>query len=179
MKNLKYLLLVGIAVFAMLAVACGGGDDDAGSATPTPTTTDSSPTATSVYNPTPTGSIDAVNVCGGNPDPATPAQVQVTSPGPGDMVTSPLQITGLIAVFEAQFNIAIKDAGGNDIVTSPGMSSEGQTLAPFSVSVPFTVTAETPPASGSMTSARPTAPRRWSTRCPSTLSPSRAVNSPR
>lgn len=143
MKNLKYLLLVGIAGFAMLAVACGD-DDDAGSATPTPTATNSSPTATAVYNPTPAGSIDAVNVCGANPDPATPAQVQVNSPGPGDMVTSPLQITGLIAVFEAQFNIAIKDAGGNDIVTSPGMSSEGQTLAPFSVSVPFTVTAETP-----------------------------------
>ncbi len=55
-----------------------------------------------------------------------------------------MQVTGMIAVFEAQFNIAIKDAGGNDIASAPGMSSEGQTLAPFAESVPFTVTERTP-----------------------------------
>lgn len=138
---MKYALLAGIAVFAMLAASCGD-DDDGGSGTPT--ATESSPTATPAYNPTPSGSIDAANVCGGNPDPATGDQLVVTAPLPSDEVTSPMQVTGMIAVFEAQFNIAIKDAGGNDIATASGMSSEGQTLAPFSESVPFTVTERTP-----------------------------------
>jgi hypothetical protein len=121
---LKYALLAGIAVFATLSASCGD-DDDAGSATPT-------------------GSIDASNVCGLNPDPATGDQLQVTAPLPSDEISSPMLVTGMIAVFEAQFNIAIKDAGGNDIATAPGRSSEGQTLAPFSESVPFTVTERTP-----------------------------------
>ncbi|MEK7248357.1 MAG: hypothetical protein AAB092_07785, partial [Chloroflexota bacterium] len=73
--SLRHALIAGIAVFAMLAVACGDDDDDA-----TPTTTTGSPTATAVYNPTPSGSIDAVNVCGGNPDPATGDQLVMTAP---------------------------------------------------------------------------------------------------
>lgn len=143
MRFARIVALVFFASLATLAVACGDDDNSGGSETPT-TTTSSSPTPIPTYNPTPTGSIDAVNVCGLNPDPATGDQVQITSPGPSDQVTSPLQVTGLIAVFEAQFNIAIKDAGGNDIATAAGHSAEGQTLSPFSESVPFHVTAETP-----------------------------------
>ena len=83
-------------------------------------------------------------VCGPNPDPATDDQAQITSPQPGDKVHTPLQVTGSYAAFEAQFNIAIKGAAGNDIATATAHSSEGQTQAPFSVSVPFFVTSEIP-----------------------------------
>lgn len=143
MKRVKYALIAALAAFAMLAIACGDDDDDEATATPTSASSATvSPTPT--YNPTPTGSVTLIDVCGVNPDPATPDQVQVTAPGPSDEITSPMQVTGLVAAFEAQFNIAIKDAGGNDIAAVSAMSSEGQTLAPFSVSVPFTVSARTP-----------------------------------
>jgi len=81
------------------------------------------------------------NVCTTNPDPATADEVQVTSPAPGDHVTSPFQVTGLVNAFEAQFNIAIKNAAGDDIATQSAHSQEGQTLAPFSATVSFVVTA--------------------------------------
>lgn len=141
---MKYALLAALLTLAVLAVACGDDDDEATS-TPTqaatPTATAASPTATA--SGTPTATATAADVCGENPDPATDQQVQVDSPEPGDEITSPLQATGLIAVFEAQFNIALKDAGGNDIASSSAMSSEGQTLAPFSVTLPFTVSERT------------------------------------
>ena len=141
---MKYTLLAALLTLAVLAVACGDDDDEATS-TPTqaatPTATAASPTATA--SGTPTATATAADVCGENPDPATDQQVQVDSPEPGDEITSPLQATGLIAVFEAQFNIALKDAGGNDIASSSAMSSEGQTLAPFSVTLPFTVSERT------------------------------------
>jgi hypothetical protein len=140
---MRTLALLALCFVAALAAACGG-DDSGGSATPTMTPTPASPTPTPTYAPTPTGSVTLQNVCTANPSPATADQVIVDSPGPSDMVTSPLHVTGKIAAFEAQFNIAIKDAGGNDIASAAGHSSEGQTLAPFSESVPFTVTTETP-----------------------------------
>lgn len=136
-----YAALVAVGLLALLAAGCGD-DDNGGTGTPTATVASITPSPT--YNPTPTGSINAANVCQVNPDPALPDQLQITAPGPSDEVTSPVQITGLIAVFEAQFNIAIKDAGGNDIATAAGHSAEGQTLAPFSESVPFTVSERTP-----------------------------------
>lgn len=145
MKLLKWLLIATAVGLAALSFACGDDDDEA-TATPTgavsPTATISSPTATA--SGTPTATATEADVCGENPDPATDEEVQVDSPEPGDEITSPLQATGLIAVFEAQFNIALKDADGNDIASSSAMSSEGQTLAPFSVSLPFTVSERTP-----------------------------------
>jgi hypothetical protein len=145
MKNLKRLLIAATVVLAALTLSCGDDDDEA-TATPTgvatPTATVSSPTPTAAG--TPTATATETDVCGENPDPATDEQVQVDSPEPGDEVTSPLQARGLISVFEAQFNIALKDASGDDISSSSAMSSEGQTLAPFSVSLPFTVSERTP-----------------------------------
>lgn len=140
-RSLSLLLIAGVAVLAGLAIACGD-DDSGGSATTS--ATPASPTPTPTYAPTPSGSVTLQNVCTANPDPATGDEVVVDSPGPSDMVTSPLQVTGKIAAFEAQFNIAIKDAGGNDIATAAGHSSEGQTLAPFSESISFSVSQETP-----------------------------------
>ncbi len=128
---LKNALLISIGALAVLAIGCGDDDEDQGTATSTAAAT------------TPAGATP-VDVCQENPDPATSEQVQVTAPEPGAEVTSPLQVTGLIAAFEAQFNIALKDAGGNTITEVNAMSAEGQTLAPFSASVVFTVNHPTP-----------------------------------
>ena len=84
------------------------------------------------------------SICGANPDPATSSDAVITAPVANAQVTSPLMVSGTIAAFEAVFQISIKDVAGNDIATQSGMASEGQTLAPFGESVPFTVTAATP-----------------------------------
>ena len=134
-------MVAAVAALAGLAIACGD-DDNGGSTTATATSASATPTPT--HAPTPTGSVTLQNVCTANPNPATGDQVVVDSPGPSDMVTSPLQVTGKIAAFEAQFNLAIKDAGGNDIATANGHSAEGQTLAPFAETMSFSVSQETP-----------------------------------
>jgi hypothetical protein len=140
-KRVRILLLVALSVFAALFIACD--DDDEVTGTPTPTASASAaPTASPTSAATPTAT--AADVCQENPDPATEEQVQVISPEPGDEVTSPVTVTGLVAAFEAQFNIAIKDADGNDVVAEvSAMSSEGQTLAPFSVDIIFVATERT------------------------------------
>jgi hypothetical protein len=86
----------------------------------------------------------AANVCQANPDPATDDEVQVDSPKAGDKVHTPLAVSGKINAFEAQFNIAIKGASGNDIATAQGHSAEGQTLSPFTANVPYFVSSEQP-----------------------------------
>jgi cytoskeletal protein RodZ len=150
---MKYLMMAALAAVVALAVACG--DDD--NATQTPATATQATSATSTTQATATASPTATatvantatatplaNVCQTNPNPATPAQTVVDAPLSGAQVTSPVTVSGQIAAFEAQFNIAIKDASGADIASQPGHSQEGQTLSPFSESVPFTVTTQTP-----------------------------------
>lgn len=134
-------LLATLACLLVLLTLAACGDDDEDSGTPTASATPSATTsaaATAAASPTPQ------DVCLTNPDPATPDMNVVDSPAPFDEVTSPIQITGQISVFEAQFNITIYDAQGNQIADQPAMSNEGQTLAPFSASVAFSVTEETP-----------------------------------
>ncbi len=147
---LKYFLLAILLLLPVFA-ACSDDDDD-DDATVTQTTSASTetngPIATETTAATDTATATAeptvADVCPENTDPATADEVQVDQPAPGDSSATPLHVEGLIAVFEAQFNISIIDAGGNYIVENmPAMSSEGQTLAPFSVDVPFVVTEET------------------------------------
>jgi len=92
---------------------------------------------------TPTPDALAI-VCQENPDPATDDLVRVNAPVARDAVSSPLTVQGRIAAFEATFQITIFDADGNILGEEAGMSSEGQTLAPFAEDVPFSVTEETP-----------------------------------
>ena len=144
---MRYLIPAALALVIGLAAACG--DDDNATSTPTAVqiaSTTATATATSVATATTTATASPtpVNVCGTNPDPATPGDAVITAPVANDQVTSPLTVSGTIAAFEAVFQVSIKDANGTDIVTQSGMASEGQTLAPFSESVPFTVTAATP-----------------------------------
>ena len=139
---MKYLIAAALAVGLVLAVACGGDDDNA-----TSTATQSGgPTGTASV-PTESGSPTASasdSVCTPNPNPATSDQTVVDAPLPGAHVTSPVTISGMIAAFEAQFNISIRNQLGADIVTWPGHSQEGQTLSPFSEDVYFMVDEETP-----------------------------------
>ena len=147
-------MLTALAGLVALGVACSSDDNTSATQTATAThppavsataTPTSSPTATPVAStgaPTPTPSA-AANVCQTNPSPATSAQTVVNQPQPGDLVTSPVTVSGQINAFEAQFNIAIKDASGADIATQPGHSQQGQTLSPFNESVAFTVVTQT------------------------------------
>ncbi len=139
------LFLAALAAIAIWLGACG--DDDEGTASPTATAAatvtvpprTASPTATAAPTPSPTP-----KVCAPNPDPAKPDIVDVVQPSPGDTVASPLKVAGKIATFEATFRITIFDAAGTQIADQVAMSAQGQTLAPFSATVPFTVSTPTP-----------------------------------
>jgi hypothetical protein len=150
---MRYLMLTALAGLVALGVACSSDDNTSGTQTATathppavsaramPTT---SPTATPVATVANTATPSPIaNVCQTNPSPATSAQTVVNQPQPGDHVTSPVTVSGQINAFEAQFNIAIKDAAGNDIATQPGHSQQGQTLSPFNESVAFTTATQT------------------------------------
>jgi hypothetical protein len=145
---MRYLIPAALALVIALAVACG--DDDNATNSPTSTHTASATTsasATTTHSPATTSSplpTAMGSICGANPDPATSSEAVITAPLANAQLSSPLVVSGTIAAFEAVFQISIKDAAGNDIVTQSGMASEGQTLAPFGESVPFTVTAQTP-----------------------------------
>ena len=135
---------------ALMALTIGCGDDDNATSTPTAaqlTTATATTVSTVTRAPATTSAPHATamgSICGTNPDPATSSEAVITAPIANAQVSSPLMVSGTIAAFEAVFQISIKDAAGNDIVTQSGMASEGQTLAPFGESVPFTVTAATP-----------------------------------
>jgi hypothetical protein len=152
---MRYLMLTALAGLVALGVACNSGDNTSGTQTATATHTASAsatapPTSAPTVTPTATVASTATpspiaNVCQTNPSPATSDQTVVSQPQPGAQVTSPVTVSGQINAFEAQFNIALKDAAGNDIATVPNVfSSQGQTLAPFSTTVPFTVASQTP-----------------------------------
>ena len=133
---MKYQMLL-LATFAaiVLLVACdnGGGVGITPGATVSPGPGEPSPTPTPVPD-----------VCQPNPDPASADVAEVDSPGESDSVTSPVTVSGRIVAFEAQFNIAIFDAGGHRIVHATARSQEGQVLTPFSEDIPFSVTEDTP-----------------------------------
>jgi germination protein M len=67
-------------------------------------------------------------------------RILVESPLPNDTVGGALRITGLAEVFEATFNIQLIDAAGVTVYDKPAMTSEGQTMAPFDVTVTATPT---------------------------------------
>jgi hypothetical protein len=148
--KVRTLLALLILPALVLVVACGGDDENTGEETGDGTLgAGATRTATQTRRPDgdvePTGTLDPLaTVCAANPDPAKDDQVQVDEPLGGDPVTSPVKVRGHIAAFEATFKITIFNAAGATIADVTGMSSEGQTLAPFEIEVPFTVTQETP-----------------------------------
>jgi len=136
-----------LLVFA--AVACGKAEAPSPTATPTAQLTPlPSPTQTpGTAGPSPTPAPTAVpNVCKANPSPVNPADpnIIVRSPEPGTVVRSPLRITGLARVFEAQFNVTLYGELGGVIAETTGMAEQGQELSPFEVELTFAVGREQP-----------------------------------
>ncbi|MFQ6672999.1 MAG: Gmad2 immunoglobulin-like domain-containing protein [Candidatus Tectimicrobiota bacterium] len=130
-----FVTLSALLALAFLA-ACNG--DEGTSPTASPTVTPSPiPQASPTSTPVP-------DVCQPNPDPATPDVVQVDTPSTGDSVSSPVPINGRIAAFEATFRVTIFRADGSIAGDIVAMSAEGQTLAPFTLGVPFSVSEATP-----------------------------------
>lgn len=149
---MKRVLLLLPACLLLVAAACGG-DDGGGDGAPTGTASGAPATTAATETEGPTGEPTATagptgdplaGVCGENPDPATDEQVVVESPEPGEVVQGAVKVQGLIAAFEAQFNVAIKRADGSDIVSGSALAEQGQTLAPFSVTLGFGVAEDTP-----------------------------------
>lgn len=147
----KLLALLVLPALVLLAACGGDGDEETNgptgeaSATRTRAATRTPDEDSGDGNGQPTGTLDPLaTVCKENPDPGNDNEVQVEEPLGGDPVTSPVTVRGQVAAFEATFKITIYDAAGATIADVTGMSSEGQTLAPFQIEVPFSVTQETP-----------------------------------
>ncbi len=142
---MKSLLLIVACLAAPLFPACGD-DNAAPSATSSPAPSTPTRSATPLPSATPAAASTSPPPasCAANPDPGTPDEVQVDTPLAGDSVSSPVTVRGRIAAFEAAFRIRVFDADGHQLADVAGMSSEGQTLSPFSQSVAFSVSRTTP-----------------------------------
>ena len=142
------ILLVASFLFILAVAACNEAEAPSPDDTPTAESTSIAPTETpGTAEPSPTPAATAVpNVCDVNPSPVNPASpnVIVQSPEEGDVVTSPMRITGEASVFEAQFNVALYGELGGVIAEASGMTEEGQRLAPFEMELPFAVSREQP-----------------------------------
>jgi hypothetical protein len=83
------------------------------------------------------------NVCTQNASAAVDA-IQVSSPTAGSGVESPLKVTGEVNITDGRFFIAVVLADGTHVIDYPGKSSQGGSLAPFSLQVPFSIFESTP-----------------------------------
>jgi hypothetical protein len=140
-------LLAASLLLVFLAVACGKAEAPSPTATATAQLAPSPSPAVTPAGPSPTPAGTAVpNVCKTNPSPVDPADpnIIVRSPEQGTVVTSPLRITGLARVFEAQFNVTLYGELGGVIAETAGMAEEGQVLSPFEVELTFAVGREQP-----------------------------------
>jgi hypothetical protein len=109
--------LVAPLLLAAALVACSSGSE------PGP-----SPSATASPSPTTSSSL--------TPEPA----IEVTSPRPGDQVSTPVRIRGNADVFEATVSIDILDSAGNRIVRTFTTATCGTGCrGTFNKAVPFTV----------------------------------------
>ncbi len=141
---MKTLLTPLACLLVLLALAACGDDDNEATTSPAQSTAATTPASTATPATTTPAATPTPNVCAANPDPATPDLNHVTTPVAGDQISTPAQVQGQIAAFEATFKITIYDAQQKPLSDITAMSNEGQTLAPFSASIDFTVTQPTP-----------------------------------
>ena len=139
---MKAGLLLALVFACVALVACDNDGEPA--AGPTETAPAPAETPTPAQTPAPGETPAPPNVCGPNPDPATPEFQVIDQPSAGDTVTSPVTISGQVAAFEATFKITIYQADGSIIADATGTSQEGQTLSPFSEEVAFSVSLPKP-----------------------------------
>jgi hypothetical protein len=141
------ILLAASLLLVFVAVACGKAEAPSSTATPTAQLTPLPAATVTPAGPSPTPAGTAVpNVCLANPSPVNPADpnIIVRSPEPGQVVRSPLVITGLARVFEAQFNVTLYGELGGVIAEASALSEMGQELSPFKVELTFAVGREQP-----------------------------------
>lgn len=87
------------------------------------------------------------SVCQANPGPpdAADPSIVVAAPAAGDRVSNPVAVSGMARVFEATVSLSLKGADGSAIADGTVQSEEAApVLSPFSGTLPFTVTANTP-----------------------------------
>lgn len=139
MKVVLLLALTGASI--LLFVACNGDGGDGGMGTSETVEPAPAETPTPAQTPSPGETPAPPNVCGPNPDPATPEFQVIDEPSEGDTVTSPVTISGQVNAFEATYQIGIFNAAGDPIVETFGTAGPGEIgeLAPFSIDVPFDV----------------------------------------
>jgi len=91
------------------------------------------------------GPAHATQACPANPSPpdaADPSMI-LNVPASGDSVTSPVHVSGLARVFEANVRITLYSASGMVLEDTFTTAAEaGPVLAPFEADVPFTVVSE-------------------------------------
>lgn len=63
--------------------------------------------------------------------------VQINDPNEGDVVGSPVTVSGEAAVFEATLPWRVETPGGEVVQSGVSQTAEGQTFAPFSFDVPL------------------------------------------
>ncbi len=140
----KLILMLPLALLVLLVACDNGGDGGMG----TSETAEPAPaeTPTPAQTPAPGETPVPPNVCGPNPDPATPEFQVIDQPSEGDTVTSPVTIRGQVLAFEGTYQIGIFNAAGDPIVERFGtaMGTEIGELAPFSMEVAFDVDEPTP-----------------------------------
>lgn len=86
-------------------------------------------------------------VCQPNPSPPDSADpsIVVAAPGVGDRSANPLTVSGSARVFEAVVSLSLKGADGGSIADGTAQADEAApVLSPFSGTLPFSVTANTP-----------------------------------
>ena len=91
------------------------------------------------------GPAHATLACPANPSPPDPADPSMilNVPASGDSVTSPVHVSGLARVFEANVRITVYSASGMVLEDTFTTAAEaGPVLAPFEADVPFTVVTE-------------------------------------
>lgn len=130
MKHLIAILLAGLVA---LLFACGGDDDE------------------EVAGPTaepPSGLVEELSdVCTETDEVAGDDILRIVSPEPGEEVSSPIVVSGSAQAFQGTVWVAVVKADGEHVIDYPGKTTgdgEERTLAPYEISVPFTVIEDTP-----------------------------------
>lgn len=111
-------LLVAVAVI----VACGDNDG-------------ATPSESATASPTPTARPVVRDVCGENPDPATDAELVVTSPEAGDAVETPLVVRGESPEFDGRVWFRLLNEEGSLILEAGGSTNFGHIIPPFEKSL--------------------------------------------
>ena len=125
-----------VIVMALVVGACGDTTDATTTVDPGATTTTEAPGApTTTEAPSSTTEAPPTTTEAPIPDPIKREMIEVTTPTAGDLVTSPLIVTGMSNTFEATVNYRLS-AGGTVLAEGFTMGGTGD-WAPFEATIEF------------------------------------------